>query len=292
MPNASQVSVLSGESSHDGWRNPPRWVLTIVNLVALIGQAGTLVALVLMLALDCIDFKLPLTQHALFYDEDNGLIELREQTWGTFEILWIIIGMIALTCLSHTVALVPPLRGLYLRYGENGVNVFFVEYSVTASLMMTAILLLSGVWEIVTAAALGFMFFAVNLGGLAIELQLLKLRKRYGKLPGDAFFVTTWIPFAVLSVLALLPWAVWTAYFVASVVESGELPPWWLFFAFVATFVWFNAFAFVFAAQRLSERFGWLGPRFFMLNYVFLSLGSKLNLTWFIIMAFITGPYA
>ncbi|MFP5450626.1 MAG: heliorhodopsin HeR [Thermoleophilia bacterium] len=163
---------------------------------------------------------------------------------------------------DHLLMAAPRVRGWYesnLRRGRNIAR--WIEYSVSASLMVVLIAMLTGISDIAALIAI----FGANAAMILFGLQM-ERRER----PGEA----DWTDFWFGCIAGAVPWIAIGAYLI-----GGDQAPTFVYAIFVSLFVLFNSFAINMALQY--RRVGpWARPLFPEAAYIVLSLAAKSALAW------------
>lgn len=160
-----------------------------------------------------------------------------------------------------------PAFGAYSKGLRDGHNSFrWVEYSVSASVMIVIIAQLSGVVEFAALAAI----FAVN----AAMILFGWLQERY-EFPGSG----RWLPFVFGSMAGSVPWIIIVFYFFAPGADRPEDPPAFVYAIIISLFLLFNTFTVnqILQYARIGK---WRDYVFGEVVYVFLSLTAKSALAW------------
>ena len=140
----------------------------------------------------------------------------------------------------------------------------WIEYSLSASLMMVLIAMLTGISDI---AALGGIF-SVNAAMILFGL----LMEKY-EVPG----APSWISFSFGSIMGIIPWILIGIYIVSPTVDAS--PPAFVYGIFVSLFLFFNIFAINMYLQY--RQIGpWRDYLFGEKSYIILSLTAKSLLAW------------
>jgi hypothetical protein len=173
-----------------------------------------------------------------------------------------------LAALDHAVVALPPFRARYEGCLASGVNPFrWLEYSVSASIMVVLIAMLTGIADYVALLAL----FAVNAAmiflGWLMELLNPPDRAR-----------TRWLPFVLGCVVGAVPWIA-IAVQIGVSAGRGDAPPTFVYAIFVSLFVLFNSFA-VNQALQYARVGRWRDYRYGERWYLWLSLVAKSLLAW------------
>ncbi len=159
-----------------------------------------------------------------------------------------------------------PLRGWYERNLARSINYArWIEYSLSASLMIVLIAMLAGIWELTGLIAL----FGVNAGMILAGL----LMERAGP-PGER---ADWLPFWVGSILGTVPWIVISAQLLRANSEAGV--PGFVIGIFFSLLVLFSLFA-VNMYLQYRQVGPWRDYLFGERAYIVLSLTAKSALAW------------
>ena len=179
-----------------------------------------------------------------------------------------IAAFLFLAAADHLLTAAPRAVGWYEANLRRGVNpARWVEYSISASLMIVLIAMLTGITNLYALIGL----FAVNASMIGFGW----LMERANPLDRDT---TTWWPFAFGCFAAIVPWATITVALVVSSTE-GDGVPGFVYGIFVSLFVLFNCFALnQWLQYRRRGRFAdyLYGER----TYLILSLIAKSALAW------------
>lgn len=209
------------------------------------------------------DFSLPVV--GSFYDDSPALrgTDLRPELLFDIRIAPLVAAFLFLAAADHALC-AGPLRGLYERDLNAGRNrIRWIEYSVSASLMVVIIAMLSGVADVAALLAL----FGVNAS--MIMFGLLMERERAGE--------ARWTAFWFGCIAGAVPWIAIGIY-LWSPGAAGN-PPTFVYAIFVSLFVLFNSFALNmwFQYRRAGP---WRDYLFGESAYLTLSLVAKSALAW------------
>jgi Heliorhodopsin len=159
-----------------------------------------------------------------------------------------------------------PLRGWYERNLARSVNYArWIEYSLSASLMVVLIAMLSGVWELTALVAL----FGVNAGMILFGLVMERTQS-----PGRD---VDWLPFWFGTILGTVPWLVIAIQLVRADEQSGV--PGFVIAIFFSLLGLFALFAVNMVLQYLQVG-PWRDYLFGERAYIVLSLTAKSALAW------------
>jgi len=153
-----------------------------------------------------------------------------------------------------------------LRHGRNRFR--WVEYSLSASLMIVLISLVTGITDLAALIAIAFVNASMILFGWIMEAVNLPDGRPW------------WTPFWFGCIAGIAPWLAIVAYLVVNVNQEGaEQPPTFVYGIIASLFVFFNCFA---VNQWLQyRRVGkWRDYVFGETVYIVLSLVAKSVLAW------------
>lgn len=170
-----------------------------------------------------------------------------------------------MSALAHWLIATPGIYGWYLRQLAHSRNYArWIEYSLSATLMMVLIALLTGVSD---GAALG------AIAGVNVSMILFGLLQEHYEQPGRS----GWLPFIFGSVAGVVPWLVVGLYLWSPQVAAS--PPGFVVAIYVSLFLFFNVFALNMVLQY--ARVGpWRNYLFGEQMYIVLSLTAKSALAW------------
>jgi hypothetical protein len=174
---------------------------------------------------------------------------------------------LALAALDHLLMAAPGVHQWYERKLSQGINpARWVEYSVSASLMVVLIAMLTGITEIYALVGIAGVNTAMILFGWLME------RANPDRSRVD------WLPFVFGCIAGIVPWIAIAIAIVGSQAEYGGVPT-FVFAIFVSLFVLFNSFA---VNQWLQYRGvgRWRNYVFGEGVYIVLSLVAKSALAW------------
>lgn len=142
----------------------------------------------------------------------------------------------------------------------------WIEYSISASIMMVSISLLVGVYDFMSLVMIFGLVAVMNLCGLIMEVHNQATKK------------TSWLSFNIGSLAGLIPWIV-IAFYMWLGYDMGSKAPAFVYWIFVSIFVFFNCFAINMVLQY--KKFGpWKNYLFGERAYIVLSLVAKSLLAW------------
>ncbi len=174
---------------------------------------------------------------------------------------------LALAAIDHLLMASPGVHRWYERRLAQGINpARWIEYSVSASLMVALIAMLTGITEVYALVAIVGVNASMILFGWLME-RTNPDRDR-----------VDWLPFVFGCVAGVVPWIAITIAIVGSQTEYGGVPT-FVFAIFVSLFLLFNSFA---VNQWLQYRQvgRWRSYVFGEAAYIGLSLVAKSALAW------------
>jgi hypothetical protein len=209
------------------------------------------------------DFAIPVT--ALFLDGPPGSAPPEITQLFSLRIGWAVAAFVFLSAAAHYWVASPAAFSWYvanLRQNRNYAR--WIEYSVSASLMMVIIAMLPGITDVAAILGIFFANTAMILFGLLME--------RYEE-PGHP----SWLSFNLGALFGIVPWVAVGIYLWSPATESS--PPTFVYGIFFSIFVFFSSFAVNMVLQY--RRIGpWRNYLFGESMYILLSLTSKSALAW------------
>ncbi len=150
---------------------------------------------------------------------------------------------------------------------SRGLNVArWIEYSLSASVMIVAISLLVGIYDIASLIMLFALVAIMNLLGLVMEVHNQTTKR------------TNWLSYWIGCLAGVVPWVV-IALTLWLGADNGSTAPAFVYWIFVSIFVFFNAFAINMVLQY--KKVGpWKNYLYGELVYIILSLVAKSLLAW------------
>jgi len=143
----------------------------------------------------------------------------------------------------------------------------WIEYSLSASTMIVAIALLTGIYDLSSLVMLFALVAVMNLCGLIMEIHNQTTKK------------TNWISFIVGCIDGIVPWIVLLIYFYgANSYGAGQIPT-FVYWIYVSIFIFFNCFA-VNMYLQYKKTGKWANYLYGEKVYMTLSLVAKSALAW------------
>jgi hypothetical protein len=212
-------------------------------------------------------FSLPVTASFLGFDPASQTLEPTPRTLFDLRIGLAVATFFLLSAIAHAAVASPQLHHRYERGIAAGINpARWIEYALSASVMIVVIAMLVGVYDIGTLIALFGLNASMILFGWMMELHNRSTDR------------TDWTSFWFGSVAGTVPWIVIAIYLFGSSGESGG-PPGFVYGIFGSIFVVFNLFPLNMALQYRA-RGRWADYAFGERGYMILSLVAKSLLGW------------
>ena len=235
---------------------------------ALAGIHAAQGALILFLA-NSVTFPISVNYLTVNSLAPEGAVQLVPATQNVFDLnlAYLIAAFFFMSAIAHLL-MATKLRPLYEKNLKNHLNAGrWIEYAFSASTMMVAIAVLSGVYDL-SSLLMIFMLTGFMCGtGLIMEVWNGKSKK------------VRWMPFILGTKAGLIPWIVVGIYFwAASVYGSGSIPT-FVYWIYGSLFVFFSCFAVNMYLQY--KRIGkWKDYLYGERVYMILSLVAKSALAW------------
>lgn len=213
------------------------------------------------------DFKLPVNTSYLRFDEVSEKLVSESTKIFDMPFAWLVISFLLMSSIAHlTISTI--YRKKYESNLKKGINkARWIEYSISASTMMVAIAMLSGIYEFSTLILMFSLTAGMNLMGLVME----KWNQQNEK--------PNWLSYNIGCFLGIMPWVVYTFYLWASSYYGGAQPPTFVYFILGSIFLMFNTFAFNMVLQY--KKVGpWSNYLYGERVYIILSLVAKSLLAW------------
>ncbi len=209
----------------------------------------------------------PITINFLQFDKVAQKLLPATKELGDVNLAWFVVGFFLLSSLAH-LFIGTVYRKKYeanLLLGINKVRWF--EYALSASVMMVAISLLSGIYDLSSLIMIFTLDALMNLLGLAMEVE----NQGKSKLK--------WLTYILGCIAGIVPWIVYGIYvYAASEFGGGNIPD-FVYWIYVSIFLFFNSFAVNMVLQY--KKIGpWKDYLFGERVYIILSLVAKSLLAW------------
>ncbi len=214
------------------------------------------------------DFKLPITTSFLTFNQSMGKLWPATKVLAELPFGYMVAVFLLISAAAHFTIASPGTFGWYVKNLKKGINYArWLEYSLSASLMIVLIGMLCGVYDI-GALIMAFALTAVmNLCGLIMEVHNQTTQQ------------TNWTSFTVGCIAGAAPWVAIAIYFFGSLSTGEGRVPTFVYFILPILFVFFFCFALNMWLQY--KKVGrWRDYLYGERVYVLLSLVAKSALAW------------
>lgn len=214
------------------------------------------------------DFALPVTTGYLTFNESSQSLESTSRILFDLPFAPLIALFFFLSAGFHFY-LATKGKDSYTKQLKAGMNKFrWYEYSISASIMMVAIAMLAGVYELSLLIAIFGLTSVMNLTGLVMEVHNQTTKR------------TNWLSYYIGCLAGILPWIIVAIYFWGAASSSGAASiPTFVYWIYVSIFLFFNAFAINMILQY-KQVGKWKDYLYGERAYIILSLVAKSLLAW------------
>jgi len=212
------------------------------------------------------EFTLPISGSFLAFDPVTQSLEPTTKVLFDVSLPLLIVIFLFLSAAAHfTIATVYNKR--YNAQLARGINVArWIEYALSASVMIVAIALLVGIYDAMSLVMLFALVAIMNLLGLVMEVHNQTTKK------------TNWLSYWIGCLAGAIPWVV-IAFALWLGANNGSTAPSFVYWIFVSIFVFFNGFAINMVLQY--KKVGpWKDYLYGEFVYIVLSLVAKSLLAW------------
>lgn len=214
-------------------------------------------------------FTLPITGSYLTFDTASRSLLPASKTLFDISLPVLIAIFFFLSAAAHII-IATVYNKKYNAGLSHGINkARWIEYAISASIMMVAISLLVGVYDAMSLLMIFALTAIMNLMGLVMEIHNQTTKK------------TNWLSYTIGCVAGAIPWIVIAFYFwmaSANAVGNAQTPT-FVYWIFVSIFIFFNCFAINIVLQY--KKIGpWKNYLFGERAYIILSLVAKSLLAW------------
>jgi hypothetical protein len=211
-------------------------------------------------------FEAPVTGSYLTFDRTSQTLEPAAAHLFDLSVPLLVALFFFLSAIAH-LFIATFYNKRYNRDLASGINkVRWIEYSISASIMMVAIAVLVGVYDFTSLLMIFVLIAIMNLLGLVMEVHNQTTKK------------TKWISYWIGCLAGIVPWFVIGFYFWLSA-EQGSAPPAFVYWIFVSILIFFSCFAVNMVLQY--KKIGpWKDYLYGERAYIILSLVAKTLLAW------------
>ena len=211
-------------------------------------------------------FTIPITGNYLTFNKTTQTLEPATAHLFNLSIPLLIALFFFLSAAAHLI-IATVYNRCYNADLSKGINkARWIEYSISASIMMVAIAVLVGVYDFTNLVMIFVLIAIMNLLGLVMEIHNQTTKK------------TNWVSYWIGCLAGIVPWFVIGFCFWLSA-EQGSAPPTFVYWIFVSIFVFFSCFAVNMVLQY--KKIGpWKDYLYGERAYIILSLVAKTLLAW------------
>lgn len=211
-------------------------------------------------------FTLPITGNYLFFNNSTQSLMPTSKVLFDLSLPVLIAIFFFLSAAAHLI-IATVYNKTYNKNLSRGLNkARWIEYSISASIMMVAIALLVGVYDAMSLVMIFTLTAVMNLMGLVMEVHNQTTKR------------TNWLSYIIGCFAGAIPWLVITFYFWLGA-DNGSSAPTFVYWIFVSIFIFFNCFAINMVLQY--KKIGpWKNYLFGERAYIILSLVAKSLLAW------------
>ena len=211
-------------------------------------------------------FELPISGGYLAFNETTKSLEPASE--HLFDIsLPVLLAIFFFICAAAHLIIATVYNKKYnsdLKLGMNKAR--WVEYSMSASVMMVAISLLVGIYDFMSLVMIFALSAVMNLMGMVMEIHNQTTEK------------TNWVSYLVGCLAGIIPWFA-IAFYMLLGADNGNAAPAFVYWIFVSIFIFFNCFAVNMYLQY--KKIGpWKNYVYGEFIYILLSLTAKSLLAW------------
>lgn len=211
-------------------------------------------------------FAVPVSGNYLRFNAASQHLEPAVKTLFHIQLPWLIATFFFLSAAAHLL-IGTVYNKRYNRDLSHGLNkARWVEYSLSASIMMVAISLLVGIYDASSLVMIFVLIAIMNLMGLVMEVYNQTTSK------------TNWLSYYIGCLAGAVPWLV-VAFYLWLGAHEGSKAPTFVYWIFVSIFVFFSCFAINMVLQY--KKVGpWKNYLYGERAYIILSLVAKSLLAW------------
>lgn len=211
-------------------------------------------------------FDLPISANYLAFNPSSQSLEPTATHLFNLSLPWLIAGFFFLSAVAHLYIATIYSKKYNADLGVGINKMRWVEYSISASIMMVAIALLVGIYDAMSLVMIFSLVAIMNLLGLVMEIHNQTTKK------------TNWISYWIGCLAGIIPWIVIAFYFWLSA-DKGSPAPTFVYWIFVSIFMFFSCFAINMVLQY--KKIGpWKDYIYGERVYIILSLVAKSLLAW------------
>jgi len=212
------------------------------------------------------NFRLPVIGSYLTFNKATQSLQPASTQLFTLSLPVLIAAFLFISAAAHLI-ISTVYNKRYNRDLAKGINkARWIEYSISASIMMVAIAMLVGIYDVLSLTMIFGLIAIMNLLGLVMEVHNQTTTK------------TNWISYWLGCLAGIIPWLA-IAFVMWLSADKGSPAPTFVYWIFVSIFVFFNCFAINMVLQY--KKVGpWKDYLYGERVYIILSLVAKSLLAW------------
>lgn len=212
------------------------------------------------------DFTLPISGNFLSFNETSQSLVPTTKVLFDLSLPMLIAVFLFMSAAAHFI-IATVYNKQYNALLSRGMNVArWIEYSLSASVMIVAVALLVGIYDAMSLVMLFGLVAIMNLLGLVMEVHNQSTKK------------TNWLSYYIGCLAGIIPWVV-IAFYMWLGADNGSSAPTFVYWIFVSIFLFFNTFAINMVLQYKKVG-SWKNYMYGELVYIVLSLVAKSLLAW------------
>jgi hypothetical protein len=250
-------------------RSPEKKILELIKLnkIALVLHLVQGIAMVWLVKAVGVDASYDITANFISFNPVSETLEPATNVLFSINFAWLVASFMFMSAIAH-LSIVTWYKKQYIADLGKGINkARWIEYSISASTMMIAIALLSGMQDLASLVMIFALVAGMNLMGLVMEVS------NQGKKDPD------WLSYIIGCILGIVPWIAFGIYVWAANAYSLNGVPGFVYAIYASIFIFFNCFAINMYLQY--KKIGkWADYLYGERVYIVLSLLAKSALAW------------
>lgn len=250
-------------------KSPSKQIASLIKLnkIALVLHLVQGIAMVWLVQAIGVSASYDVTVNYLSFNAATENLEPATNVLFSINFAWLVASFMIMSALAH-LSIVTWYKKKYVADLAKGINkARWIEYSISASTMMVAIALLSGMQDLASLVMIFALVAGMNLMGLVMEVV------NQGKKKPD------WLSFIIGCFLGIVPWVAFGIYVWAANSYSVNGVPGFVYAIYASIFIFFNCFAINMYLQY--KKIGkWADYLYGERVYIILSLLAKSALAW------------
>ena len=213
-------------------------------------------------------FSLPVYSNFLVFNQSSQRLMPTPAIMFNLRLGPMVAAFLFFSAAAHLLISSPWFYPWYVRNLKEHINkARWIEYAFSSSLMIVAISMLVGIYDIAALVVIVFVNASMILFGWMMELH----NQTTGK--------TNWTAFVFGCVAGIAPWIAIAIYLIGSASGAAQGPPAFVYWIFFSIFVFFNTFA-VNQVLQYAKVGRWRDYLYGERAYIILSLVAKSLLAW------------